>query len=244
MASKVGKQLLYFQIGNEPDFYHNSNNKTRPANWGFADYLEEWKQYADAINQRVPRANFGGPDVGSSSNWIPQFIRGASEKLGSHLATVTGHYYAEGPPDDPKVTTARLLATNPTIAKRTKSIVDAAAKDKLVYRMTEGNSCYRGGKPGMSDAFAAALWAGDYMLALASVGCAGVNLHGGSRNVLRLAGKSHAGRAGGQRRERYQRRLLHSDRRRAGTRFPTRGQSFMECCWPINWLERNRRRWL
>jgi len=31
----------------------------------------------------------------------------------------------------------------------------------------------------MSDAFAAALWAGDYMLQLASLGCEGVNLHGG-----------------------------------------------------------------
>jgi hypothetical protein len=50
--------------------------------------------------------------------------------------------------------------------------------------MTEGNSCYRGGKPGMSDAFAAALWGGDYMLLLASLGCAGVNLHGGSSAFL------------------------------------------------------------
>jgi hypothetical protein len=53
-----------------------------------------------------------------------------------------------------------------------------------VYRMTEGNSCYRGGKPGMSNAFAAALWAGDYMLLLASLGCAGVNLHGGRSGFL------------------------------------------------------------
>jgi hypothetical protein len=50
--------------------------------------------------------------------------------------------------------------------------------------MTEGNSCYRGGKPGMSNAFAAALWAGDSMLLLASLGCAGVNLHGGSNPFL------------------------------------------------------------
>ncbi len=57
--------------------------------------------------------------------------------------------------------------------------------------MTEGNSCYRGGKPGMSDAFAAALWAGDYMLALANAGCAGVNLHGGSRSVLRASLGNH-----------------------------------------------------
>jgi len=39
----------------------------------------------------------------------------------------------------------------------------------------------------MSDAFAAALWAGDYMLELASLGCAGVNLHGG-RSAFLTAG--------------------------------------------------------
>ena len=36
----------------------------------------------------------------------------------------------------------------------------------------------------MSNAFAAALWAGDYMLLLASLGCVGVNLHGGSSAFL------------------------------------------------------------
>ena len=146
---------------------------------------------AEAIQQRVPNANFGGPDVGSSSNWISQFIPAASEKLGSHLVAISGHYYAEGPPDDPKVTTERLLRTNPTIFKRTKSIVDLCNKSNLVYRMTEGNSCYRGGKPGMSDALAGALWGGDYMLTLATAGCAGVNLHGGSRNMLRASLGNH-----------------------------------------------------
>jgi hypothetical protein len=45
--------------------------------------------------------------------------------------------------------------------------------------MTEGNSCYSGGKAGVSDVFASALWAADYMLLHASLGCAGINLHGG-----------------------------------------------------------------
>jgi hypothetical protein len=70
-------------------------------------------------------------------------------------------------------------------------VVDAAAKDHLVYRMTEGNSCYRGGKPGMSDAFASTLWAGDYMLDLATAGCAGVNLHGGSGSAVRASLGNH-----------------------------------------------------
>jgi hypothetical protein len=46
--------------------------------------------------------------------------------------------------------------------------------------MTEGNSCYNAGKPGVSDTFAAALWAGDYCLQMASLGCVGVNLHSGA----------------------------------------------------------------
>jgi hypothetical protein len=46
--------------------------------------------------------------------------------------------------------------------------------------MSEGNTCYRGGKPGVSDVFAAALWAADYCLLLASLGYVGVNPHGGS----------------------------------------------------------------
>ena len=45
--------------------------------------------------------------------------------------------------------------------------------------MTEGNSCYHGGQPGVSDAFASALWAADYLLRVAQGGYAGVNLHGG-----------------------------------------------------------------
>jgi len=57
-------------------------------------------------------------------------------------------------------------------------------------RMTEGNTCYRGGKPGVSDVFAAALWSADYSLLLASNDYSGVNLHGGT-------GKSVADSVGG-----------------------------------------------
>jgi hypothetical protein len=56
--------------------------------------------------------------------------------------------------------------------------------------MTEGNTCYRGGKPGVSDVFAAALWSADYSLLLASNDYLGVNLHGGT-------GKSVANSVGG-----------------------------------------------
>ncbi len=184
VARAVGERLEFFQIGNEPDFYQDANNGTRPPGWGFADYLREWTDYAEAIAAQVPGARFGGPDVGASSNWVTRFGEEIPDKVRARLKVLTGHYYAEGPPNDPHVTTNRLLGGNAKIAGEMEKIESVARAHGQVYRMTEGNSCYRGGKPGMSNAFAAALWAGDYMLLLASLGCAGVNLHGGTSTYL------------------------------------------------------------
>ena len=184
VASRLGDSLAYFQIGNEPDLYRNASNGTRPPGWGFDDYLREWLAIADAISARVPNATFGGPDVASSSDWVTRFGNQVAPRLGSRLVALSGHYYAAGPPNDPRVTISRLLAGNPNIASATRDIVQVADAHHLAYRMTEGNSCYRGGKPGMSDAFAASLWAADYMLLLATGGCVGVNLHGGDSRFL------------------------------------------------------------
>jgi hypothetical protein len=51
------------------------------------------------------------------------------------------------------------------------------------FRMTEGNSCFHGGKPMVSNTFASALWSGDYMLQVAQAGYIGVNLHGGGNGL-------------------------------------------------------------
>lgn len=181
---KLGERLDFLQIGNEPDLYRDANNGTRPPNWGFADYVREWTEFAEAILARVPNASFGGPDVGASSDWVIRFGEQVPAAISPRLVALTGHYYAEGPPNDPRVTTERLLAGNAKIPGEMQRIEAAARAEGRIYRMTEGNSCYRGGKPGMSDAFASALWGGDYMLLLASLGCAGVNLHGGSSAFL------------------------------------------------------------
>jgi hypothetical protein len=59
-----------------------------------------------------------------------------------------------------------------------------AEHSTVPYRMTEGNTCYRGGKPGVSDVFASSLWSADYLLKLASLGYAGANLHGGEGKMV------------------------------------------------------------
>jgi hypothetical protein len=63
-------------------------------------------------------------------------------------------------------------------------IVEAATKRLgRPYRMSEGNTCFHGGKPEVSNTFASALWSGDYMLQVAQAGYIGVNLHGGGNGL-------------------------------------------------------------
>ncbi|MFL6576915.1 MAG: hypothetical protein ACJ8MR_09875 [Povalibacter sp.] len=187
VARVLGPKLRYFQIGNEPDFYRDPNNLLRPAGWDFPDYQREWLAIAHAVIERVPNAKFGGPDVGSSADWVIRFGNEVAKNLGDRVQELTGHYYAEGPPDSPSASIENLLAEDPRIAERMSAIIPVAKRNGLTFRMAEGNSCYRGGKAGMSNALAGALWGMDYMLDMAARGCKGINLHGGGGSEISSA---------------------------------------------------------
>jgi len=191
VAKTLGSRLLYFQIGNEPEYYRDANNRLRPPDWDFDKYLAQWMTFARAVLARVPDAVFGGPDVGSNGQWVSRFAQQAPQLLPGKIVACSGHYYVMGPPDDPRSTVQRLLAADPHLDLEIPRIIAVADAGHLTYRMTEGNSCYRGGKPGLSNAFCSALWSADYLLKLASFGCAGVNLHGGSANAIRSSLGGH-----------------------------------------------------
>jgi hypothetical protein len=89
---KLGSRLAFFQIGNEPDLYQKASNGTRPAGWGFDDYVREWVAFADAVSARVPEARFGGPDTAASSDWVVRFGEEVAPKLGKRLVALSGHY--------------------------------------------------------------------------------------------------------------------------------------------------------
>jgi hypothetical protein len=101
------------------------------------------------------------------------------------VACLTHHYYFNGPPSNPDVNITKLLQPDPRVDHLAADITAAAERlsagqhRTVPWRMTEGNTCHHGGKPGVSDVFASALWSADYLLRLASFGYAGVNLHGG-----------------------------------------------------------------
>ena len=142
-------------------------------------------KFARAILARVPNARFGMPDIASNAQWFTTIgTRLASDPIRSQIACLTHHYYIGGPPSNPDMTIDRILRHNPVVERDAGLVRGAAKKLNTSWRMTEGNTCYRGGKPGVSDVFASTLWSADYCLTLAALGYAGVNLHGGDGQMV------------------------------------------------------------
>ncbi|MFZ2023943.1 MAG: hypothetical protein ACLPZY_11440 [Terracidiphilus sp.] len=171
----LGPGLIAFQLGNEPDAWRN---RYRPATWSYEDYWKEWSAAHSAVIARVPDAKFAGPDVSNKVAYVTGFAEDA-KKNAPDVVLLTSHYYAMGPAGAPGMTIAKLLSPDPKLAHDLPIIMDAARAAGLPYRMSEGNSCWNGGEPGVSDTLASALWVAGMMLQFASAGCAGVNLHGG-----------------------------------------------------------------
>lgn len=166
--------LLALEIGNEPDGYGNAGY--RPAGYSYADYLPQYKEWAQGVSatsmRNVPIAGpvFGGdewivyaqPDVADS-----QFEAGL---ITQHM--YPGCYNAAEPlPSDfllqPSSSTVRLYYLQPYAA--------TAHKVNSVFRLAEINSICNGGQPGVSDSFSSALWAIDIMFEDANAGIDGVN---------------------------------------------------------------------
>ena len=185
VAEILGPKLEYFQLGNEPDLFDRRFRKK--ADWNADRYFDEWLLMANAIRARVPEARFGLPDTAGDATWtdvITGRLRALPGEKRPNVAALSHHYYFGGPPANPEVNIPRLMRPDPKVARVAAITEEAAAQLKVPYRMTEGNTCYQGGKPGVSDVFAAALWAADYALFLASHGYAGINLHGGSGKAV------------------------------------------------------------
>ena len=186
----LGPRLVAFQLGNEPDAWRT---RYRPASYTFPDFFKEWQSMREAVLARAPNAKFAGPDI---SNKVPYFTSFAEEapKIAPDVVMLTAHYYAMGPAGSPGVTLDKLLSPDPKLEKDLKNFMDAARAAKLPFRMSEGNSCWNGGQPGVSDTLASALWSADMTLQFAAAGCAGINMHGGGNGFYTpIAGSLAAG---------------------------------------------------
>lgn len=173
VAGVMGDRLVAVQLCNEPDLFHQ--NGLRPADYDYRQFATEWRRYFRAVRRRLPHVAVAGPDTAGNNEWLVRF----ADEERHDVAFLTHHYYAEGPPTDPSMTIERLLSPSPRLEAEFNAVAAARRQTGLPFRMAETNSCYQGGKPGVSDTFASALWAADLMYRLARVGASGVNFHGG-----------------------------------------------------------------
>ena len=192
VQAALGDRLLMFALGNEPDLY--GRHLRDPASWSVDQYMGEWLAAARALLQATPQARFSMPDAANALDWLPAVAERLSRQPAQlPIAAMSHHFYFGGPPADPQVNTRRLLQPDPRIAQITSVAEAAARRVGARPRLTEANTCYQGGKPGVSDVYASALWTADLCLRLMAAGYEGVHLHGGSASAV---GASVGGLAG------------------------------------------------
>jgi hypothetical protein len=197
VKTAVKDKLLAFEIGNEPDdFAGDAFNSHRPKNYGYGDYLKEFRAYKAVIRSKLPDAPFAGPDASWATDWVSRFA--ADE--GTDIKLLTRHYYRAGannPYLDKLIGSSSadyearrknnkidlLMREDTSIRGMLQELSAAASVAHVPFRICEANSFYGGGQPGASDAFVSALWVLDFMWTLAYGGAAGVNMQTGGNHL-------------------------------------------------------------
>jgi hypothetical protein len=168
-AKALGNNLVAFEIGNEPMFYDSESQ-----------YESSYASYEKAIAAAVPGAVFDGPG-NPSTDWIPSF---ASAESGASLRVLSLHYYVGS---SSGATIPAMLASTTSsgsVPGQMATMQQAQSGNHIpAWRVTEGNSFYDGGAPGVSNVEAAALWALAFQQQVAAHDGWGLNYHGGGTDA-------------------------------------------------------------
>jgi len=173
VQSVLGDVLIGFEIGNEPDEYYLSYF---PTGWDLAAFETLWQQFRSAILATTPSAIITGPaSSGNVTTWTVPFLQDSTGKL---ISLATQHYY-RGNGHSANATTANLVSADPNIIADCVALKSATSALGIPFRFSETNSYLYGGSPGVSNAYASALWVIDHLFNIALGGGSGVNMQGG-----------------------------------------------------------------
>lgn len=175
----LGQYLEAIEVGNEPDSY--GRHGLRPQPWTPVQYQEEVDAYRTAIEALVPGMALAGPDSSGSSAYEKW---GLSEAIYQRPALLTGHHYPLGCAERPPPTSERLLSPGiRQLEQRSLRRYQFIAQETEVpFRMDETNTVSCGGVAGISNTFASALWAVNYLTKAMTMGVSGINLEGNPAN--------------------------------------------------------------
>jgi hypothetical protein len=186
--------IVGFEIGNEPDLYLRHywmatiarspfQNVSLPFQLTPSTYLTDFAAYARVLGEHAPDIPLIGPAVAHPRVGI-DYIRMLIAYERSELGAVTGHLYpysacVKDPRSSSYASVPRLLSWQASggLVSDVASAVATAHDAGLKFRLTELNSVTCGGKYGVSNTFATALWAPDALFTLIRAGVDGANLH-------------------------------------------------------------------
>lgn len=167
VAGILRNHLQSFEIGNEVDIHGRYTLKYRDFNSYYTNYLA----YKTIIRTALPSANFSGPDVANNLDWLLTFATNEAKDI----SLLTHHYYRTGA-KNPGATIENLLKADDSWQSKLSQLQSISRHSGVPFRINEVNSFYGGGKAGVSDTFASALWVLDYMFQIAASGGGGVNM--------------------------------------------------------------------
>ena len=172
----LGLRLLGVEIGNEPE--HFVLHRLRRARaWNSRVYRTQVNAYRQAIERASPGVSIAGPDAVSlagSLGWV------LHEAAWEHPALLTAHYYPLGHCGAYVPTISALLGAG--VRQGESGMLALAehvqAQTRIPLRLDETNNVACGGLPGVSDTFASALWASDFIGRAMASQVQGMNFHG------------------------------------------------------------------
>jgi hypothetical protein len=170
-TSELGASLHSVEIGNEINLFADDSVGTPTM---------QWASFEAAIHGARSTIALAGP---AAAGGVTSFTVPFANAEGSKIALLTEHYYKGAASSHPTV--ADLLAIDPNVVSQSKALSAAAAANRIAdgFRWGEMNSYSGHGAAGVSDVYASALWAVDFMMTTAEYGATGVNFHGGGQNM-------------------------------------------------------------
>ncbi|KAK8064913.1 Beta-glucuronidase [Apiospora phragmitis] len=192
----LGTDKLYvWEYGNEADLFATSaQGPVRASSYNESDYVNEWLDGV-AVIKSVFRKNCPGLASIDTYKYMAPSFGGVANHLKAPIAWAAGldntenikyfssHNYISGAAT-PGVTLQGTLMNHTRTRLSVEAHVDeynaVHPGEDVPHIMGEANSLYNQGRPGLSNAFGAALWGVDFALYCAALGIRRVHMHMGT----------------------------------------------------------------
>jgi hypothetical protein len=175
VSQQLGSALAGVEIGNECETYGNPGS-FYPGNWSVEIFESLWKQFRAAIAAATPSAAIIGPAAASDvASWTLPFGEYVTR---SAISLLTQHYHRGSAST---ATIDDLLSPDAALATELMLLKYGAQSIDVPFRLDACGAYDSGGAPGISNAYASALWAIDMIFQSALGAASGLNFEGGSQ---------------------------------------------------------------